>query len=1347
MSTGFAAAAIARRDGSDADGIHLLWIAPPAAGYSLGGWDVQRRKAQGRREVRCHQLSPAELDALHRILRIRTPFGEVRARQAACPEFPRLPPDEPADDAGNGDARLRPRLPAAAALPRGRGLLGAVGTAPGGPRCGVYDIRLLEGHRVVEVRAGLPAALAIALRDGKAVEARTLIDPSNLQRARFEDRDVDQVLLYCGTAATSLEVCLDVPPDPEKDEQSWAGEQFIAKGIQVPIRTLDPTLGSQADEEALATSRLLGGETFDPAAFHDVAELMNAAAADAADASPVWASTVTRDEPTDPYVELRPWSYALALLVDPAWRRMLGFGLLDRPDDLVPGESYDYRITGRFRRRDLEERLHGFQSVPGGTTLPTRFALGPVSFLTPEPVAVEQRPTPPDGGLTATGRKGIALVGDPGLTLSFPMPTTSVVLELAAGSNLSWAASTTDFLPGLPINTLGGDLPAERRVTIETGDPVDTITLSGSGFLYGVREVLSPPGTKPDDVVTRSVVLPGVVFADTPAPEPPLFLGTLNLQQPTLPASPSASPPEAPASLGFRLNWLPPPPSGVASGQVPWPPDLGAFPPFDVLGFRVERRRVDTSGPFEELDGAGVDTLVFGSRSGRADPPALRAGIDLEVAFPEDPAPVPPVAVFMSLDDVLVAADHTGPPPASLHQYRIFSVDAIGRSSADAQLGSVVRLEKRQPPPKPVGPPGDPPAGALAPRGVQARALQAIDPDLTTADRTLLGTSENAVVLEWGWTQAERDHDPHATEFRVYWQPHAPDVVSGTITGAPTVVGDQFELPATIDRPLAADAMQGRYLGLPDYPFKVASHTAGQSIVLRVERSPVDASRTPAPASFEFRPVLAGAEQRPPAWAERTAVVALTGAERYQHVFRDLLALDADRPPARVWAGVSAADAQTYVADALAAGVTNGGRPGNESAIVAAVAAARYLGRPTFTVPPPLADVPELVTDEPAGETVTVLVDLPGLLPAVTIPAGHRVQFDRLGLDQVSARMSARADGTIGAALPGGVTQSYTLPNPTDQGDLLAQIRSSTPARVEGRFLMDFLLRFAAQLEPLWVAALPDPVDFGALTDTLPPKAERYVHRIRLADAAGHLSTGAAIAPQIVRVPSLRSPAPPQLTAPSSETGVLAVEARVRDAFDLSWVVIFTTDEDAAVASNGNVRTPAQLLRLPNRRDLYPNEGIRLRLADGTLVAPSAVLDASAGTVEVPDRVLTATIAPGHDRRVALWSVALTRDGVPSRFAGPVVALTGPAPLVAPSLTVVSAGGTDTAQWTALAVPALLALERSTDAGTTWRQVSPWLADGVTTYALPSASGDVRYRPTLRADRGRRATGTPVAPS
>ena len=921
MNPAFAAAALPRLDGSDGDGVHLLWTAPPGAGYSLHGWDIQRRRSHGRPKVECYRLSAAEMDVLHLVLRLHTPVAEIAVRQAACPEFPLLAANQ---GAGNGARPGIVPLPLGAAPP-------TIGTAPG-VRCIAYDIRLREGHRDVEVRAGVAWALVVALRAGKAVAARML--ESGTLSTRFENLDVDQVLVYCSGRADMLEVCLDVLPDPEDEEQAWAESTLIAKGIQVPIRTLNPALGSQADEDALAKSRLIADEDFDEEAFHDVAELMNAAAADAANASPMWSSSVEREELDDPFIELRPWSYALALLIDPSWRRMLGFGFLDRAGDLEAGIAYDYRIVGRFRRRDVEERLHGFHSVPRGTMMPTAFALGPVSLLTPEPATVQQLPEPSEDGFAATGRKGIALAGERCLTLSFPIPVTRVVLELGPGAVLSWKASTTDFLPGLPISTFAGDLPADRRVTIETPDPVDTITLSGSGFLFGVREPLWPAGADPDEVTTRSVVLYGVSFADTPRPEPPPFLGTSNLQQPSLPADPTSGPPPAPASLGFRLDWLPPPPAG-ASGPVAWPPDLGAFPPFDVLGFLIERRRVDTGGEFEQLDGGKLSTLVLGSRGGHRDPPPLGVGVDLEAAFPDDPAPTPPVSPLMSLDDVLVNADHEGPPPGSTHQYRVFSVDAIGRPSASPSVGSVVRLEKRQPPPQPVGSPEPPPAGAIAPSGVRARAIQADDPNLLADDRTLLGDSTNAVVLEWGWTQAERDADPHAAEFRVYWQPLAPDLVRGAVTAPATAAGGVFEMPAALDRPLEADAMRGRYLALPDYPFKVAGHTAGQTVVLQLEPSLIEPTRMPSPAAFEFRPVLNGAEQRPPAWAERSAVVPITDGESYRHVFRDVLVLDADHPRTRVWVGVSAADGQSYVDDALPAAVPNGGRPGNESAIVA----------------------------------------------------------------------------------------------------------------------------------------------------------------------------------------------------------------------------------------------------------------------------------------------------------------------------------------------------------------------------------------------------------------------------
>ena len=93
MSAGFVVAAVARKDGSESDGIHVMWTPPATAGWSIDGWDVERRKAEERKELRCHQLSAAELQTLHRILRLELALGEVRLRQAQCPANLPLVPD------------------------------------------------------------------------------------------------------------------------------------------------------------------------------------------------------------------------------------------------------------------------------------------------------------------------------------------------------------------------------------------------------------------------------------------------------------------------------------------------------------------------------------------------------------------------------------------------------------------------------------------------------------------------------------------------------------------------------------------------------------------------------------------------------------------------------------------------------------------------------------------------------------------------------------------------------------------------------------------------------------------------------------------------------------------------------------------------------------------------------------------------------------------------------------------------------------------------------------------------------------------------------------------------------
>lgn len=1493
MASRFLASAMSRLDGSAADGVHLLWTAPLRIGYSIDGFDIQRRENE-RRELTCYRLSDGELATLHQTLRVRVPPGRVGMRRTPCPSFPQQPLDEAAPNTGGrpaegidfrsptlragpnprrepgftfrihgADRRLADRsdirrsgthagldchfrtevelerparavellLVRFAAPPRiaatgadgapaatasmsapagqperivleGRGLRriviaapqaevllldlgvtrpgvpsdderdesfgqrsrfpqptfrlapaasqpapGAAGAVSTTPICRVYDIELPRPHLTVRVHAGLPAMLAIAMRDGKAVGTQMLSAAGGEQSAGFQNQFVDRVLLYASAAATHLTICTE-KLDPKEDDARWRDVPLIAKNIHVPVRSLNPALSSSAMEAALATSRLLPGESIDGPAFDEVVTLMNDSSRDARDCSPPTRTVLTRDTVNDPFVQIQGWPYALSLLVEADWRRMLGFGFLDKGSGLTPGTAYDYRITGRFRRRELDERLLGFHTIPLETTLPAWFQLDSVLIETPAPTAVSIFPAPPQSALRAIGTKGIALMptGSQGrsLSVSFPTPTRQAIFEFepSLAQGLHFRAKTTDYLGGLTGTTFSGAVPSARRVTLEFQEPVDTVTFFGAGFFYGVRVATEPvpPGSSPDDVVPVSVTIPGVRYEPTAAPPPPPFLGTTNLQQATVPGDAVAATERPTQHLGFRLSWLPPP--AVGTTVAPWPADLATVPPFDVLGFHLERRRVDTNGAFTDIDAQNVSTRIFGNRSSRRQPAQLHGGIDMLAVFPEEVRPEPPVSVLMDAEDTLLSpAQPDGPPPGSLQQYRIFSVDVTGRRSATPTLGSIARLEKRVPPPPPVGPTTPSPAGVQRPVGVTARVLQSLDTHLTPSDRTLLGTSTNAIVLEWAWTEAERTRDPFATEFRVYFRPVAPDFIQGALTGTATMSGLEIEMAATLSQAIPAEAMRRRYIHAGATAFKVVSNTAGQAITIRFEKSALDPSLVPVAGTFEMIFPPDAAELRPELWPERTAVVPITAQENYQQVFRDRVAPSATTPDVRVWVGVSAADNQAYVPDSLDGTVANGGRPGNESSIVAVPAHARYLGTPVFTVPPPLPAVPEHVTNEPADDRALVGLDLPALLPGAPIPAGFTVVLERISVDTLLNRTSVQLDGSIGVRLPNDVLATYTLANPADHAAFVAQIQSADGRRVEGRFVMDLLIRHLDALAPLWTAALPAPVVWAPATDTLPGKAERYVHRVRLVDQAGHVSAGGAILPQFVRVPSLASPAPSfKLTGTASDAVTLV--ARARDSVDLKWLVVFMLAVGDTEGPDQRTLERAQLLRLPNRRDLYPSGGIRVRLSDGTLLEPSAVIDVDTGALEVPDRVITASLAAGFEKRVSAWLIAMTRDGLTSRLAGPQTSFTGAAPLGVPQLTVTAAGGADQASWPALAPGVEASIERSVDAGATWARVTPWTAESTVT--LPRVTGARDYRLQLRASHGRRAVGPPT---
>jgi hypothetical protein len=1390
----FWAHAIARQDGGKSDGIHLLWAPPRWAGYSLDGFDIWRRESREQGRPTCYELTSGDLTALHTSLRVVTPPAFIGVRLAPCPGPPDTIPDEPysqkvpgrerdsigtrvraaeegatraeetwgrllsseatrhASDllrahshehdplhraleraasarAASGDTRpgSTPNVPSLVRPP-------AIAVHPGAAQhCLLYDFRLRRPCALVQVRFDPYGGWAVALRDGKAIDARAMTPSGTGAQAEFAQPGIDRVLVWVAVAPRAIRICCH---DDDKRED-WHRAELIARHLQFPLREIEPAVSDVAGELALAKSRLLPGEDLGPGQFGDLSATMNEALRDP-HTSPAYRSRMARSTEAQDYMEVQPWSTGLAMTIDASWRRALGLGFLDRGEGLTAGERYDYRIVGRFRRRDAEERLLGFHTVPLGTPLPRVLYLGGLRLDFGGEREVVAHPKIPAHGLGHGFRKGVQLDGR--TTLAFATPIERLVLELQPDTvNLHYRALSGGLIPGISLEVASGTVPALARAELMFPDPVARLQLDGRALLYGVRLELVAPGVDPEQIIELDAVVSGVRYEPTAAPPPPPVLGTVNLQTPLAVGDPAVTTRQPPNLIGFKLWWLPPP-----SGTWPvgwWPPDLPAAPPMEVLAFDVERRRVDTASawqPFDVEPETGLGTLVGAARGGREDPVPLRPGDELLEHFPEVRVPVPPVPVLADLEDVLVSrAKPEGPPPGSLHQYRIRSVDAIGRRSTAATVGSVVRLEKRLPPPHPPGPPIAAGETRPLPRGVRARLLQAIDPDLPAEDRARLMGHSSAVLLEWGWGDEERRADPWAREFRLYWQPMPPDLIDGTFTGAATQVAGRYEIAATLSHGVTADQFAGEFVRAGAHPFQIASHdggAAGSTLVFRLEPSALAITPTPVPGPgpFRLRPTLNGEELQPPAWLERSAVVPIDARTQYEHLLTTPLTLDAQHPRVRVWVGVSAADDQAYIDDVLPAGASHGGRPGNESSIVAATAEGRWLGRPSLDVPPPLPDVPEIMIPEVPGDEVDHDVDLPGLVSGVPHPPGSRFRLERLSGADLLAALSAQSDDSLQIALPDGTSADYAVANPGDRAALLAQVRSGEPARVENRFLMDLAIKFNPGLAPLWRPALPAPTGFTVVRDRVSNKAERFLYRLRAVDAAGHVSEGVAFVPRIFRVPARRIPAVPQLVRLTPNGDHAEAVLRTGSRFDLAGVLLFWLTEDGAAADPTRLDKP-HLLRVPNSPNLYPTHGIRLRLSDGTLLAPQF---APSGAAAVADSVLTWTLdqSTGHGRRVTLWAAALTRDGVPSPVAGPLTSATGEAPPPVPVLTVSTSAGHDQLTWPAQAAEVSVRLERTTDGGATWVPVSPWFGVGITAHTLQATAPGREYR--LRVRRG-----------
>jgi hypothetical protein len=117
----------------------------------------------------------------------------------------------------------------------------------------------------------------------------------------------------------------------------------------------------------------------------------------------------------------------------------------------------------------------------------------------------------------------------------------------------------------------------------------------------------------------------------------------------------------------------------------------------------------------------------------------------------------------------------------------------------------------------------------------------------------------------------------------------------------------------------------------------------------------------------------------------------------------------------------------------------------------------------------------------------------------------------------------------------------------------------------------------------------------------------------------------------------------------------VSITLQVPNDSDLAYLLVFSTTVPISAPLKTDL-SGAELLRTPNRRDLYPQNGIRLRPpGGGPLLAPTAkaLADPDVTTDAAGNRSATVKIPATFGNWVVLWAFSLSKDGIPSRVSGP----------------------------------------------------------------------------------------------
>ncbi len=1068
------------------------------------------------------------------------------------------------------------------------------------PAYWTYRVTLTRRHSIVTVTGGPVIAVFAGLANGTVIAGTDYSAGS----ARLHGTDIGVLWLVTGSMKSEFRICGNVV-----NERQWRDARTIVKSLQVPFAAANTAVSTFDDGRALAKHRA-GPDGLD-GDFDEVSRYANAALA-RPDGVPAWRVISERPGDDDNAWDVSPFGLAIAPTILPAWHRGLGFAHLDN-DALTPGARYDYRIVGTVRRRDRDEQLHDLHTVARGYRLPRCFRWGSATVWTDRAPLVQAISTV--AGLPAAIRKGfharrLVVVPD--------APTPRIALELMSGS----AVQAKGFRHGAAVNAVS--VASSRRTMLDFGADVDRIVIDGDLVVMGLVPAPLDPSLGLDDPVEISQTIYGIEFVATAPPPAPSTIAVVNLSDPSRTAARGV----IDGNRGFEISWDAP--DVIAASALPFfPVDATSARPTEIARYRLERAW--GGQPFAASDDDGTQ-LSGRNAPSPTDSPAW--GFDLLAAFP--PADAAPGS-----HAVLVRAIETFEAPVLQYgddiTYRVFSVDATGRESP-ARTSAPSPLRKFVRPPVPATPPvvGPVDPTVVPPSGVQVRLYQHGDPELTAAQRARTAGGD-VVHLRWGWGPTQRDLDPDVTEFRVYEHDGALTEIRGRTTSFAATAATGWSLPVLFDAPVAANEFASVVLVL-GAAFRILSHPAGTNVTLSLAPNVVNASAAPAQGEFTVGRTTS-AEFNAEYWHRRVAIVpripAPAGSDMVESYELTLtatwIAVDAVRTRQRHTVGVTAADAESYVADRRAA-LEAVPRAGNESTVSAVEVTARNFGRPGLAIAD-LTDVAAITLPRQSGD------DVHGTLrPADAFPQGFmaapRMRLERVPAGAVLPRLRV-TPASIALVSASGAATEWAL-SAADQAALRAEDASRT---VSDRFLAHAAARLDGLDATSTLLGIVDPAQ--PYSDTLPNRPSRWLYRLRAVDAAGHPSLEGQVLPLVVHVPSPARSNAPEIERVDVADAVATVRVRARGDTGETIFVFHSAD-----AQFSNVT--ATLATIRNRPDLAADACLVVRDGAGRRLMPTLATPDASGIAQV------AVPLTDDGQVLHVWALSLTSDGVPSRLVGPV---------------------------------------------------------------------------------------------